>query len=145
MQKFFVSQQRYGMVHEKPKIALGLLHYQDHFPLWFRGIHIVNVPRFGEMVFRILKPMLHQRVRDTIVFHQSLQSLHNHVDRCEQMIHCPKFTPNFFGSFDSLWEELLMRNTAVSRFSGLCPSPQKRPLYRDSPLNRIWYAHSPTS
>ena len=27
--------------------------------------------------------------------------------------------------------------TVVSRFSGLGPSPQKRPLNRDNPLNRI--------
>jgi len=74
----------FGFKHFKSLSLQDLKHAamfaQDHFPLWFRGIHIVNVPRFGEMVFRILKPMLHQRVRDTIVFHQSLQSLHNHVD-----------------------------------------------------------------
>ncbi len=53
---------------------------QDSFPLWFRTINIVNAPRFFNLAFNMIKPMLTEDVRDSIVFHQSLESLHLDVD-----------------------------------------------------------------
>lgn len=54
---------------------------QDHFPMWFRGIHLMNCPRLSYVMYQMVKPMLNQRIRDAIVFHNSNESLHKYVDK----------------------------------------------------------------
>ena len=57
------------------------VHPQDHFPLWYRSIHILNCPRLARLAYQMIRPMLNQRVRDTVVFHDSDRSLHQYVDK----------------------------------------------------------------
>lgn len=58
---------------------------QDCFPLWFRAMHVVNAPRFFNMAYLIIKPFLKEEVKNSITFHSSLESLHEHV--------CPEILP----------------------------------------------------
>jgi len=48
-------------------------------PLWFRKFHIVNHPRVFGIFFGLIKPFLNERIRDNIIFHSDLTSLHNDV------------------------------------------------------------------
>jgi len=54
---------------------------QDNLPLWFRTIHVVNCPYLLNTMIAMARPLLHERVRDAIVVHDSLDSLHQHVDK----------------------------------------------------------------
>jgi len=54
---------------------------QDSFPIWFRGIHLVHLPRLSHVMFQMIKPILSQRIRDAIVFHNSNETLHSYVDK----------------------------------------------------------------
>eukprot|EP00092_Neocalanus_flemingeri_P021564 GFUD01023389.1.p1 GENE.GFUD01023389.1~~GFUD01023389.1.p1 ORF type:complete len:299 (+),score=62.38 GFUD01023389.1:109-1005(+) len=45
-------------------------------PLWFRRFHIVNQPRVFDVFFGLIKPFLNERIRDNLVFHSDLKSLH---------------------------------------------------------------------
>jgi len=49
-------------------------------PLWFRSFHIVNHPRVFHMFFSLIKPLLNERIKDNIVFHSDLNSLHEWED-----------------------------------------------------------------
>ena len=59
----------------------GLGSLQDHFTLWFRQIHCINFPRMAKVMFEMTKPMLGERIQNMIVFHDSNESLHEHVDK----------------------------------------------------------------
>jgi len=54
---------------------------QDHFPLWYRSIHVMNCPRLAHAAYQMLKPLLKPRVKDAILFHDSNESLYQHVDK----------------------------------------------------------------
>ena len=62
---------------------------QETFPLWFRAIHVINTPKMFNAVYNMIKPLLNQRIRDTIIFHEDNQSLHQHV--------CPSTLPKELG------------------------------------------------
>ena len=55
--------------------------FQDTFPMWFPQLHILNAPRFFQILYNMAKPFLHQRTRDTIIFHSDYNSLYEYVDR----------------------------------------------------------------
>ena len=62
-------------------MLLVMLTFQDNIPLWFRAIHVVNCPYLLHGVIRMVRPMMHERVRDAIIVHDSLDTLYEHVDR----------------------------------------------------------------
>jgi len=64
---------RYFGIHQVKCLAAIL---NGAVPLWFRSFHIVNHPRVFNMFFGIIKPFLNERIRDNIVFHSDLKSLH---------------------------------------------------------------------
>lgn len=50
------------------------------FPVWIRNIHIVNNPRLLDVLYKLIKPFLGKRIRNSIIFHGSnLNSLHKMV------------------------------------------------------------------
>ena len=76
---------------------------QDSFPLWFRSIHIVNSSRLFYVVsttirycllnnfqnchfmctqgFNVVRPFLNDHIRNSIHFHNSMESLHEEVPK----------------------------------------------------------------
>jgi len=54
---------------------------QDSFPLWFRDIHVINAPRLFFIAFNIVRPFLNERIKKSIYFHDSNESLHEHVPK----------------------------------------------------------------
>ncbi|GBM43323.1 Alpha-tocopherol transfer protein-like [Araneus ventricosus] len=53
---------------------------QDCLPVRHKAIHIVNNPRIFALVFALLKPLIHKKMRDRIHFHgDNMSSLHEHV------------------------------------------------------------------
>jgi len=48
-------------------------------PIWIRKFHIVNHPRVFGIFFNLVKPFLNERIRDNIVFHSSIPSLHQYI------------------------------------------------------------------
>lgn len=55
------------------------------FPIWIRQIHIVNNPKLLDVLYKLIKPFLGKRIRNSILFHGSnLNSLHKMVP-CEML------------------------------------------------------------
>ncbi len=76
---------------------------QDSFPLWFRSVHVINAPRLFYLVsvlefinssvlvlrllmpfaqaFNVVKPFLNERIKKSIYFHNSIESLHEQVPK----------------------------------------------------------------
>ena len=50
-------------------------------PLSYGEIHIVNCPRVAEMAYKVIKPLLGERIREKIKFHPTNSILHQHVDK----------------------------------------------------------------
>ena len=65
----------------KKYIELSILNFQDSFPLWYRSIHIINAPRLFLVAYNLLKQFLNERVKNSILFHDNLESLHFHVPK----------------------------------------------------------------
>lgn len=49
------------------------------FPLWLRQSHIVNAPRFFNVVMNMVRPFLSENVKKEIVFHSGLDTLHQYI------------------------------------------------------------------
>ena len=41
----------------------------------------MNAPRAFNMLYNMMRPLLNERVKDSIIFHDKLESLHNFVDK----------------------------------------------------------------
>merc|ERR1711962_1999342 len=54
---------------------------QEYLPVNWDSIHMVNCPRVAEMAYKIIKPMLGERIREKIRFHPTNSELHQHVDK----------------------------------------------------------------
>ncbi|CAL1283641.1 unnamed protein product [Larinioides sclopetarius] len=53
---------------------------QDCLPVRHKSIHVVNNPSIFALVFSLLKPLIHKKMRDRIHFHgDNMSSLHEHV------------------------------------------------------------------
>jgi len=50
-------------------------------PVIFRSLHIVNCSTLLMTIIRMIRPLLHERLRDAIVIHGSLDELHQFVDK----------------------------------------------------------------
>ena len=50
-------------------------------PLSYGEIHIVNCPRVAEMAYKVIKPLLGERIREKIKFHATNTILQQHVDK----------------------------------------------------------------
>ena len=61
--------------------VLFLCSPQESFPLWFRSVHIVNAPYLFTVAYNVVKPMLSKAVKESIIFHKDLDSLHAYVDK----------------------------------------------------------------
>ena len=55
--------------------------FQDSYPLWFRVTHVVNAPRLFDLIFSFFKPFLTDYTRESIQFHNTLDTLHDQVGR----------------------------------------------------------------
>jgi len=55
--------------------------FLQDLPAWFRAIHLINFPYYMSMVYQAVKPLLSQNVKDSIIFHDSNDSLHEYVDK----------------------------------------------------------------
>jgi len=73
-QGFSFKHLRYLGINQMKSLAAIL---NGSVPLWFRSFHIINHPRVFNIFFGILKPFLNERIRDNIIFHSSLASLHS--------------------------------------------------------------------
>ena len=65
--------------------------------MWFRAVHIVNAPRAAKMGYQLMLPLLNERLQNLIVFHDSHEELHQHVDRSI----LPKELGGEAGNFDN--------------------------------------------
>lgn len=77
--KNFGFKQLRNLAFEDIRVVVNFI--QDVFPLWFRQIHIMNAPRAFNMLYNMMRPLFNERVKDSIIFHDKLESLHNFVDK----------------------------------------------------------------
>ncbi len=54
---------------------------QECFPLWFRAVHVVNAPYVFTMAYNLIKPFLNESLKSRIMFHKSLEDLHEYVPK----------------------------------------------------------------
>ena len=59
--------------------VLSSLSLQDSFPLWFRAVHVINQPRLFNVAYQMFKPFLSEQIKDGIIFHTNVASLHEHI------------------------------------------------------------------
>ena len=55
--------------------------FQETFPLWFRQVHVVNVSSLLRLAYNMIKPFVSEQVKESIIFHNDLESFHHYVDK----------------------------------------------------------------
>eukprot|EP00095_Tigriopus_kingsejongensis_P008647 maker-scaffold426_size175065-snap-gene-0.47 protein:Tk08647 transcript:maker-scaffold426_size175065-snap-gene-0.47-mRNA-1 annotation:"alpha-tocopherol transfer protein" len=72
----FNHMRKFTLDDVKSSIAL----IQSSFPLWFRALHMINSPWLFNTTFNLIRPMLSERIKNNLFFHDSLDDLYAHVD-----------------------------------------------------------------
>lgn len=86
---------------------------QTCMPLRTDAIHIVNQGWAFDMVFKMFKPFLNEKMRSRIFFHgTNMTSLHNHIDKA----HLPSRYGGYLKDFPyTSWTDNLKQNDKILR------------------------------
>ena len=61
------------------KFHQNILCLQEFNPMTFNKVHVVNSPKLVGRLYQVVKPFLGKTIRSKVHFHDSLESLHEHV------------------------------------------------------------------
>lgn len=75
----FGWRQMRGVTLEGLLFCLNLL--QETYPLWIRHVSVLNAPWLFQKMYEWVRPWMHEEVREMLHFHDTIEDLHQHIDK----------------------------------------------------------------